>query len=788
MSQISYHTPTVKAIEGQEHLPRPLGELMLANGVYPGGQAGDSLSLNDPREPGPDPREVGRGPVAATIGRFKAIRPTRNGARLEYDIAGNSVYAILESRLENGAPAVQLHYRVEKPSRQLWILLGRRPPGLVEKIKADFAADLPSDQPPACALLDQDGLLAVRVEPRNGPVEFRVAIASAPGARVWPADSDFQTQAPSAARWPEKLVTRGALSAKTGAFVVDDIPLPAENPWRRNIRLADIAFLRDGRAVAAGFDGDVWMISGLAGDLGEIAWKRFASGFHEPLGLCVRDEEIFVFDRNGIWRLRDSPVSGEAEVHELFSNVFPQTAETREFATGIRLAPDNSFVIGKGGIQATTLGKQNGTVLRVSADGQSFTRLAYGLREPFIGVNPVTGLVTASDQQGHYVPSTPLDIIRDGQFYGFLSSLLPREVYPASIAAPLTWIPYPVNASGAGQAWLAGAKMGPLNNALIHLGYYRPEIFLVLLNERSRRPQAAVLSVTRDLAFAPLNGAVNPVDGQLYITGFQIFGSDARQVSGLARLRYTGAPSPLPNEVIPMDKGVLLRFDFPVDPKLATDPASFSAERWSYRRTFNYGSPHFKQDGSKGQDPATPSSAYLSRDGRSVFVGIPGMKPVMQMRLGWALAFRDGAKLEQNAYFTPYELPRFDPAPEGFDSITVDLAPRQLSASPVPPVPATPQEGRRQAELLGCALCHSNDGSTLGKVGPTWKGLFGKARSFSDGTQAVADEAYIRESIRTPQAKIVQGYEKGDVAMPAFEGLVSDSQIEALILYIKTLQ
>ena len=51
------------------------------------------------------------------------------------------------------------------------------------------------------------------------------------------------------------------------------------------------------------FDGDVWLAKGLAGAGDEVEWKRFASGFHEPLGLCIRDREVFVFDRNGIWRV-----------------------------------------------------------------------------------------------------------------------------------------------------------------------------------------------------------------------------------------------------------------------------------------------------------------------------------------------------------------------------------------------------------------------------------------------------------------------------------------------------
>src|SRR5262249_8551062 len=156
----------------------------------------------------------------------------------------------------------------------------------------------------------------------------------------------------------------------------------------------------------------------------------------------------------------------------------------------------------------------------------------------------------------------------------------------------------------------------------IHIGYYRPEIFLVLLNQRAPRLQAVVVSVTRDLEFAPFNGAVNPIDHQLYVTGFQIFGTEAKQISGLARLRYTVAPCTLPREVVPMDKGVLLRFDVALDAQQATNPANYSVERWNYKRTANYGSPHFKIDGSKGQEIMTPSSAYFSKDRKKVFIGI----------------------------------------------------------------------------------------------------------------------------------------------------------------------
>jgi cytochrome c2 len=297
--------------------------------------------------------------------------------------------------------------------------------------------------------------------------------------------------------------------------------------------------------------------------------------------------------------------------------------------------------------------------------------------------------------------------------------------------------------------------------------------------------QAAVVSLTRSFEFAPLSGAVNPADGQLYVTGFQIWGTTAKRISGLARLRYTGAPNTLPREVAAMDRGILLRFDVPLDPKQATDPANFSAERWNYKRTPNYGSPHYKLDGSTGQEWMTPSSACLSRDGKSVFIGIPDMKPVMQMRIGWALATPDGATFGENAYLTPARLTRFDPAAEGFAPVTIDLTPR-ISARAATPV--TIEEGQKLAGLMGCTACHSLDGITGAKVGPTWKGLFGSQREFKGGEPAVADEDYLRESMLEPTAKIVLGYEKNDTGMPSYAGVLTDDQIRALILFIKTLK
>jgi cytochrome c2 len=773
LAPLSYHKG-IKTIGGQSKLPKPEGKLWLINGIYPGWQIGDRISLEDSRAPQPTPEEPGRGPLPTETGRFSSLKIGERGITLEYTVSGAVIQETVLARA--GGDAIQRHFRVAPCTQPLTLLVGR---------KNISGVDATVDLNGQAKLLPDERLWAVRVTPHTTAIDFTVTIARSATKSIVEYNS---THFAATTRWPGEIKTTAALSDEKTAYVIDDIPLPLANPWRRNIRLTDLSFFKDGTAVACTFDGDVWLIRGLGAQLSEVRWRRFASGLHEPMGIAIRDEELFVFDRNGIWRLEDSNVDGESDQHVLFSNVFPQSAETREFPNSMKLGPGGTFIIAKGGQQASTISKLNGSVLRVAADGKSYEVLGYGFRQPFAGVHPRTGVVTASDQEGHYVPTTPLYVLKQPEYHGYLSEILPKEKYPEPIADPLTWIPHSVNPSAVSQTWLVDAKMGPLNDALIHVGFNRPELFRVLLNDRFPKPQAALVSVVRNFDLPVLNATVNPSDGFVYMTGFQVmgWGTTAKRESGLMRVRYTGAPVTVPREVVPMDQGVLLRFEAALDPKLATDPASYSIESWHYKRTYQYGSPHLKADGTPGQDWITPSSAYLSQDGKSVFVGVPGMKPVQQMRVGWSLATAEGLKTDENAYFTPYELAKFDPKAEGFGAIKVDLTPRATIAKVS--APATPEEGERIYKMMGCMACHTTDNVAQQGIGPAWKGLFGSKRDIVKGTPMIADEAYLRESILTPAAKIVKGYEKVEAGMPVYAGVLTDSQVESIILFIKTLK
>ena len=781
----SYTESGRKTPGGQVGLPEPDGKLWLASGIYPGWQTGEQLVLDDPREPAPSPEEIGRGPIPEQMGRFDALRLTTEGVVLEYTAGGTKVRELTRVSEQNGQPVIERHFEIGASTKPLRLVLGAKPAA------TSLSLGLAPGAARAAELVEEKSAWSVRIAPRAQSLAFALAITTGgtPAAivpRAFPST-------PAAPRWPQEVTTSLKMSTARDAYVVDHIALPVDNPWRRGFRPGDIQFLKDGTGVAVTLDGDVWLVRGLHDAAAKPRWRRFASGLHEPMTVAIRDEQIYAFDKNGIWRLRDTNNDGEADVHELFSNAFGQTADMREFPSQIRLGPKGEFVIAKGGQQATYEGRHNGSVLRISADGRQATVLGYGFRQPNIGVNPRTGLVTSSDQQGQYIPSTPLHVVGGRQFYGFLGPFRPREEYPAPPAEPLTWIPHPVNTSALSQVWLFGAKLGPLNDNLVHIGFNKPELFRVLLNERTSRLQASVASVTRGFEFTPLNGGVNPVDGQLYLAGFQVigWGNVIDTPAGMGRVRYTGAPVLIPRELVPMDKGVLLRFEVPLDPRKATDPASYSLQSWGYKRTYKYGSPQYKADGTPGQDPLPASSAYLSQDRKAVFIGVPNLQPVMQLRVGYSLATADGVAFDDNAYTTPYELAKFDPKAEGFGDIQVDLTPRAAVVAQATG-PVTVEEGKRLAQLFACVACHADEyHPQSAKSGPPWKGLYGQERPvFVAGKPAKvpADEAYLRESILEPTAKVAAGFEKGEYAMPSFAGVLNHAQIDALVLYIKSLQ
>lgn len=90
--------------------------------------------------------------------------------------------------------------------------------------------------------------------------------------------------------------------------------------------------------------------------------------------------------------------------------------------------------------------------------------------------------------------------------------------------------------------------------------------------------------------------------------------------------------------------------------------------------------------------------------------------------------------------------------------------------------------GEKMFQQLGCSTCHLQD--EQGRC-PILRGVYGSQVLLDDGRTVLADEAYLRESILNPNAKIVAGFHK-DV-MPTYQGQVTEENLLQMIEYIKSL-
>ena len=115
-------------------------------------------------------------------------------------------------------------------------------------------------------------------------------------------------------------------------------------------------------------------------------------------------------------------------------------------------------------------------------------------------------------------------------------------------------------------------------------------------------------------------------------------------------------------------------------------------------------------------------------------------------------------------------------------TVTVDAGNLAALGTAVSAAPSA-DIGAQLVQAYGCPACHSVDGTKL--VGPTWLGLYGTEEALEGGGTATVDAQYITESIKEPDAKVVEGFTAG--LMPATLG-VKDEEIPHIIEYMKSLR
>ena len=95
----------------------------------------------------------------------------------------------------------------------------------------------------------------------------------------------------------------------------------------------------------------------------------------------------------------------------------------------------------------------------------------------------------------------------------------------------------------------------------------------------------------------------------------------------------------------------------------------------------------------------------------------------------------------------------------------------------------TPEEaGETLFRAFRCDTCHNSDPKA---TGPKLAGAFGEPVKLKDGTTVMFDDAYARESILEPAARVVAGFEP---VMQPYRGQLNEEQVAQIIAYLKSLK
>ncbi|MCA9261247.1 MAG: hypothetical protein KDA61_18660, partial [Planctomycetales bacterium] len=532
---------------------------------------------------------------------------------------------------------------------------------------------LATDDPRRVALVLRGGDVALLVRPGGAPTNCTVRLAqasdaapstpseSAGDARIGegasPADLlDWKSQREMGGRrWGEPLRTRGKLADDQAArpYVLDELTIPFDNPFHALFFISGLDFFPDGVAALCTAHGDVWLVRGIDEDLDDLSWQRFATGLYQPLGLKIIDGDVVVVGRDQLTRLVDG--NGDGEADEYLSISHDLQTQGQDHAYAMRLEVDshgNLFFL------KSSEGPPHGaSLLKLPRGGTRLEAVARGFRHPYgLGIGPNDQL-TVADNEGNWVPSSKIDLIKPGGFYGYIERDPQQE--NADVERPLCYLPKFIDNSCGGQTWVTSDRWGPYHQGeMLHLSWGRCTLHAVLRQRVDDVWQAATVRFP-GITFRAGSGVADfhPLDGQLYVAGLDGWQTAAVADGCFQRVRYTGAKVRMPAEFATYADGVRLSYSVDLADELQAD--DFQVAHWNYRRSAVYGSFHYRPSAPDeiGHDSLVVRNVRRL-DSHTVFLEIDGLRPVDQLQVTARVRSADGVALEHEILATVNRLPQ----------------------------------------------------------------------------------------------------------------------------------
>lgn len=451
-----------------------------------------------------------------------------------------------------------------------------------------------------------------------------------------------------------------------------------------------LAVAPDGTIVVATRTAGVWrLVKG--------QWQQFAEGLFDSLGVQVEDEHglrVVVGQKAEVTRISDTNGDGFADTYETMTDAFSYHGNYHSYLHGpVRDANGNYFIslnlddagqvdyeYRAGGKFMGTAGGFRGWIIRVPAAG-GFEPWANGLRSPAsLGFGP-DGRFWYAENQGEYVGTSKLFVVKKGAFYGHPAGLVDLPgMGPASpeIAwenvwakreRPVVLFPQSRLANSPGNpAWdTTGGKFGPFDGQLLIGDQTQSNLIRVAIERVGDFEQGVAIPLIYKLE----SGVMRPIflPDQTLLLGQTGRGWQAKggRVASLQHIFWDGKTvPPAMHHVSAIAGGFEVAFTVPVPAPFgeAELGAHLAISSWVYRDAPDYGSPELDEH----VEPVTRME--LSKDRRSLRIQLttteqPKIHPQQTARV-YRLTL-DAKPIWQNAgpgfdaFYTLYQFPTGQP-------------------------------------------------------------------------------------------------------------------------------
>jgi hypothetical protein len=421
-------------------------------------------------------------------------------------------------------------------------------------------------------------------------------------------------------------------------------------------------------------------------------WRLFAEGLFDCLGVVVEDRKGLVVvagQKAELTRISDTNGDGIADRYETLFDAHSYHANYHSYMHGPVRGKDGAYYFAlnlvhdgsgsaytAGGNVMGTWGGFNGWAVRVDADGK-YQLWSNGLRSPAsLGVSP-DGRVWYADNQGDFVGTSKLFVLRKDAFYGHPAGLVDLPgMTPGS--PEIAWdkvadrkereiVLFPHNRvanSPGNPVWVVEEKFGPFKGQLFIGDQTQSNLLRVAMETVDGVEQGSVMPFFEGLE----SGVMRPVfmpDGSLLLgqtgRGWQAKGG---KVASLQHVRWDGKT--VAPQILAMSAtrdGFKVSLTQPVGGGVNASllRSALSLESWTYRDAPDYGSPELDL-----RDETT-TSIGVSPDRKTLFVTLANIEQtrvhprqtarVYHLKLASQTLFDVAAPAQLDAYYTLKKFP-----------------------------------------------------------------------------------------------------------------------------------